>query len=204
MDDINMTLMQQFNKAMMLLHRYQHLRGRERGPFTNPHRGQGRIFAVLKMKPEISQKDLAYLLDIRNQSLSELLSKMEKAGYITRNQSETDRRVVDIKLTDAGREAAGQAEQQKEDDNDLFSILSEEERQNLSGYFARIIAELEKKTSGEPDLLELFGSKFGMTPEMIEMMRSRQFTPEILEHMRSRGFPPEILREFQRRGGSED
>ena len=42
---------------------------------------------------------------MRPQSLGELLSKLEKNGYILRTPSETDRRVMNIKLTDEGIKA---------------------------------------------------------------------------------------------------
>jgi len=196
----NSTLMQRFEKTAMLMHRYQHLGWRERGPFANPHRGQGRILAVLKMQPEISQRDLAYLLDMRNQSLSELLAKMEKAGYITRNQSEADRRVVDIKLTDAGKEAAERAAQQKEGDGDVFSVLGEDEQKIFGDYLSRIDAELEKRTGDEPDMMEALASEYGMTPEMIEAMKSRELTPEMMDFLRDRGFPPEMVDGLRGRG----
>lgn len=187
MDENNNTLMEQFYKAGMLF-RYQHRGGRAQGPFANPHYGQGRILAILKMQPEISQKDLSYLLDMRNQSLSELLTKLEKAGFITRTQSEADRRVMNIKLTEEGRAAAEQAEQGKEDTDQIFEVLSEEERKNLSDYLSRIIAELEKQAEGEPDFTDMFGSDFEMTPEMLEHLRTRGMTPEMIEQMRARGF----------------
>jgi len=180
MNENNNTLMEQFNKVGMLLLRYQHHVGTDQGPFANPHRGQGRILAILKMQPEISQKDLSYLLDMRNQSLSELLTKLEKAGFITRTQSEIDRRVMNIKLTEEGKAAADQAEQQKEDTDQIFEVLSEDERKNLSDYLSRFIAELEKQTRGEPD--------FEMTPEMMEHLKAHGMSPEMIEQMRARGF----------------
>lgn len=161
----------------MLLHRYHHHGFKEQRSFANPHRGQGRVLALLKMQPEISQKELTYLLDMRNQSLSELLSKLEKAGYITRSQSETDRRVVDLKLTDAGREAASQLEQQKEGIDQIFECLNEEEQKNLSDYLERLIAELEKQ-SGEGDF---FGN---MHPEHVERRKARGMAPEMAQSRR--------------------
>ena len=97
-----------FEKLMRLqwLIQRQRLQNRgTRGPFADPTRGQGRVLAILKMQPEISTKDLSYLLDIRQQSLSELLGKLEKAGYITRRPRESDKRVMMVKLTDKGRDA---------------------------------------------------------------------------------------------------
>jgi Transcriptional regulators len=107
----------------------------------DPQRGQGRVLALLKMRPEISQKDLSYLLDIRPQSLGELLAKLERGGYITRTPSETDNRVMNIKLTEAGAEIT---EQQAEGVPDLFAELNAEEQGALSGYLARVIGGMEK------------------------------------------------------------
>ena len=68
-----------------LLHRHMAV-GRQR-TFMNPHRGQGRVLSILKLKPEITQKELTYLLDMSKQALGELLKKLENCGYITRTPS---------------------------------------------------------------------------------------------------------------------
>lgn len=179
----NTDLMEQFSRATILLHRYQHHSRKEQGPFADPHRGQGRILALLKMQPEISQKDLSYLLDMRNQSLSELLTKLEKAGFITRTQSETDRRVMDIRLTKEGEEAANQAEEGKQDSGQIFDCLDEVERKNLSEYLARIITELEKQMGGKIDFPDAWGPRGTM--------------PEMIQHLRESGYP---FDGFDRRG----
>lgn len=116
-----------------------------RGPFADPTRGQGRVLAILKMKPEISTRDLSYLLDIRQQSLSELLSKMEKAGYIVRSPLETDRRVMVVKLTEKGENA----QQENPDFSNLFDCLTQEEQNAFDGYLSRIISALETNLDGE-------------------------------------------------------
>lgn len=183
-------LMKQFTQTAMLMHRYQHLK---RG--TNPHRGQGRILAILKMQPEITQKELSYLLDMRNQSLSELLAKLEKAGYVTRTQSTEDRRVMNIKLTEEGKKAADEMQAEKED-NDLFDILGKEERSNLSSYLEKI-SEALKKQMGEEDFPKDWGMD-DMTPEMIEKLRERGMTPAMFEHLRRGRGPRGMGRGFGR------
>ncbi|WP_343210698.1 MarR family winged helix-turn-helix transcriptional regulator [Anaerolentibacter hominis] len=112
-----------------------------RGPFADPTRGQGRVLALLKMQPEISTRDLSYVLNIRQQSLSELLGKLEKAGYITRSQMESDRRVVMVKLTESGKSA----EQESPAFPDLFGCLNEDEQAAFGDYLDRIIARAEKE-----------------------------------------------------------
>ncbi len=138
---------QLFGKLMRLqwlMHRYHQQKHREYGPMGNPHRGQGRILTLLKMQPEISQKNLGYLLDMRPQSLGELLMKLERSGYITRTPSEEDKRVLNIRLTKEGEEAAKQAGKEP-DHADLFDCLSEEERETLEALLERVIDSLEQK-----------------------------------------------------------
>jgi DNA-binding MarR family transcriptional regulator len=132
-----------------LLRHYHQQRFREFGPLGNPLRGQGRVISILKLKNEISQKDLGYLLDMRNQSLMELLSRLEKSGYITRTPSEEDRRTMVVALTPSGAAAAEQTEDHHEGLAGIFACLSAEEQENFSGCLDRIIAELEKKFGGD-------------------------------------------------------
>ncbi len=145
MTEIKSILIDQFVRASMLLKRFRQMNMRRSSPIADPNRGQGRVLALLSLQPEISQKDLAYLLGIRNQSLSELLSKMEKAGYVTKEPSEADKRVMNVRLTDEGREAASQSQEQQKDFSDIFDCLDEEEQQNLSDYLSRLILELENE-----------------------------------------------------------
>lgn len=144
MNDINLDLFELFTRLEWLLHRYHQQNHRYHGPMGDPHRGQGRVLALLKLKPEMSQKELSNILDIRSQSLGELLSKLEKSGYITRTPSETDRRVMDIRLTEEGRKASEQNEQ-KLDSEALFGCLNEEEQAALRDYLSRIISTLEQQ-----------------------------------------------------------
>ncbi len=141
------SLLSKFFRLQRLLGRYFHHRFRQHGPMANIHRGQGRILALLKLKPEISQKDLSKILDMRPQSLGELLEKLERNGYITRNPSEEDQRIMTVRLTEAGKELANSEE--RLDTDDLFSSLNSEEQAALKDYLDRIIATLEEKLSDD-------------------------------------------------------
>ena len=144
MDKSNLDLLGQFLHLDGLLRRYQIQHHREHGPMGTPRQGQGRILALLKLKAEISQKELSTILDIRSQSLGELLAKLERQGYVTRTPSTSDRRGMDIGLTEAGRAAA---DQDSEDDNleTFFDCLNDAEQKTLSEYLQRLIERLEQK-----------------------------------------------------------
>lgn len=83
-------------------------------------------------------------MDMRSQSLGELLAKLERSGLITRTPSDADRRVMNIRLTPEGMEAANQTAQMQEDVLP-FDCLNADEQTSLSEYLDRIIEQLEKK-----------------------------------------------------------
>lgn len=151
----NIDLTEQFVRICRLLHMNHHRSHQSHGPMGDPHRGQGRVLALLKMQPEISQKELSYLLDIRPQSLGELLAKLERGGFITRTPSEADNRVMNIRLTEEGEAAV---ERHGDDVPDLFEDLNAEEREALSGYLERVVEGMERRLGGDlPDEVRRHG-----------------------------------------------
>jgi DNA-binding MarR family transcriptional regulator len=149
-NDQDSKLMHNIVKLSRLLASYHFHSFRHFGPFANPMRGQGRVLSILKLQPEISQKELGYLLDMRNQSLGELLAKLERSGYITRTASEEDRRTANIKLTPEGLNAASESNSQESGIDTLLDCLNEKEKTNLDDYLQRIISKL-SETMGDED-----------------------------------------------------
>ena len=149
MGDVNLD--KKVSRLNGLLQRRKMRRRANLGPAGDPTRGQGRILAMLKLQDGISTKDLSYLLDLRIASLNELLGKLERAGLIVREPSEADRRVMLIRLTEAGRSQP----QQDPDTGDAFAVLSAEEQETLSGFLDRVIESLdEENEAANPDALD--------------------------------------------------
>ena len=154
--DMN-NLIEKMHRVEGLMRRYQGFGMRAFGPFASPHRGQGRVLALLKLQPEITQKELSYLLDMRQQSISELLAKLEQKGYITRTPSPEDKRTTVIRLTEEGKVAAEQTDQNEGGMEKILSCLSEEEQANLAGYMDRLGDALEKELEGMEEDWKGFG-----------------------------------------------
>jgi DNA-binding MarR family transcriptional regulator len=99
--------------------------------------GQIYVLSLLSEAPQ-SQKELLEKLGTRAGSLSELLGKLENSGYITRTKDENDNRVVNVAITEAGREfAKAHGHRRTEIAEELFAVLDEDEQ-------ATLIALLEK------------------------------------------------------------
>lgn len=114
--------------------------------------GQNRILAALVMQDGLSQKDLAYLLGIRPQSLTQALDTLEADGFVERKQDEEDKRTNRVFLTEAGRgRAAKVAEDRKQHAEDMFSMLTEEEKEQLATILEKIGASFEEKLAPHED-----------------------------------------------------
>ncbi|MDR1272349.1 MAG: MarR family transcriptional regulator, partial [Clostridiales Family XIII bacterium] len=147
--DVNATLQEKLMRLQWLLHR-QHMKTHAAsGPMADTSRGQGRILAFLRIKDGVSTKDLSYLLELRVSSLNELLTKLEKNGYITRKPSEADKRVILIYLTQKGKEE----KEAKPEMGDVFDSFTDEDKIAFGSYLDRVIAALEAEleTDGEQD-----------------------------------------------------
>ena len=164
-------------------------------PWRDPRQGQGRVLALLKMTPEITQRELTYLMGMSRQSLAELLAKLEKQGLIEREPSETDKRTVTVRLTEAGR-ATDQGTEPVGPGN-LLDCLTDEEAAQLADYLGRIIERLEQHTGEDFDdrlaSLKRYWTERGEDPReqraMFERLRA------------SRGGDPRTRGGFPNRGG---
>lgn len=136
MDDIYTVIYEKLSTLQWLMKRRQIFSQAGSGTFADSTRGQGRILAMLKIQPEIATKDLAYLLGIRQQSLNELLNKLEKNSYVERRPSEKDRRVMVVHLTEKGKET----QEPETNYQEFLGCLSPEELLQFGEYLDRIIA----------------------------------------------------------------
>lgn len=140
-------LMRLFHHCSISLGRRHH--AHEGGPIFQ---GQHRILGVLAHFDKISQRDLIQETRLRPASLGELLQKIEKNGYIVREQDQNDRRNMIISLTESGKEAVALAKQEHKTQADrLFSVLTEEEQQTLAVLLQRLADAWETEADNLPE-----------------------------------------------------
>lgn len=102
--------------------------------------GQARILSALLESGTVTQRELQDILEVRSGSLSEILNKVEADGFIKRSQSESDKRQLEVKLTEAGMEAAAKlTEERGHKSDELFSCLSDEEKQTLEELLNKLL-----------------------------------------------------------------
>lgn len=132
------TLLSLFRRASHFMARVCHHQG-------HAHHAQRRILGLLKEKGALSQRELLEILGVRSASLSELLAKLERGGFIIRERDQQDRRSVIVDLTGQGRDALGETPQGRQESAEmLFAPLSPTERQTLEELLTKLIVALEE------------------------------------------------------------
>ena len=117
----------------------------ENGPegFPEPdmqrEHGRGRIMGTLHDHGPMSQSRLAELLEIRPQSLSELIVRMEDDGLVARAQSGEDRRQIIVSLTEEGsRRVYAFREAHRRHAAQFLSPLTDEEKITLCALLKKL------------------------------------------------------------------
>lgn len=113
--------------------------------FNTISRGQGRVLAILKKKDNISTRDLAIILGISVSALNFLLNKLEKNGFIVKENSLEDKRVLQVKLTEKGRSYVIKPLV----NNNIFDCLNTDQKQEFDSYLNLIINEIQKSIISE-------------------------------------------------------
>ncbi len=122
-----------------------------RRPQGGPAQGQALVLSILLGREALSQRELQQLLGIQPGSLSELLSKLEAKGLITREKAE-DRRGNLLRITDAGREAAA-ANLSDSPEADPFAPLTAEQQDALAAALRTLLTAWVAEMTEEPPRL---------------------------------------------------
>jgi DNA-binding MarR family transcriptional regulator len=83
------------------------------------HRGQHRILFMLWKEDGVTQKDIASMLNLAPSSITDVLQRMEKSGFVERKADDEDQRISRVYLTARGRELQLET-------NNLFKALDEQ------------------------------------------------------------------------------
>ena len=104
----------------------------------------GRLLLALKSNDGASPAELCELMDVRPSSMSELLSKMEENGLVSRVTDETDRRATKVWLSESGKEATERMEAKFRAENEkLAACFSAEEAEQFRALCEKLSEYLE-------------------------------------------------------------
>ena len=112
----------------------------------------GRLLACIAENPNVSSRDLCEILDLRPSSLSEMLARAEREGWITRTVDEADRRVQRVNLSPKGKSFIEEMETAREKDAQRkTACFTEEEKAQFCALCNRLSEHLESLALDLPE-----------------------------------------------------
>lgn len=103
------------------------------------------IFLLHKENKIVNQRDIENFLSLSNPTIAGTLLRLEKKGFIIRKISSKDKRYKEIYLTDKSRELKDIIFKYiRDNDNKMFSNMSEEEKENLKNIITKILNNIQK------------------------------------------------------------
>ncbi len=117
------------------------------------YRGQPPLLFALWHQDGLTHSDLARHLNVKPATITRMIQRMEKAGFVERRPDADDQRVSRVFLTTAGYEIRTQVDQIfAQMESEMFGDFTPEEHNILSGFLHRIRRSLEltKEDSDSP------------------------------------------------------
>jgi len=102
--------------------------------------GQCEIMYILKATGEkATQSDMARMTLREQHTISSIIDRMVKKGFIEKSKNPKQRNLVKLKITKKGKEAQKCAKK-RESVHNIMLVLNEEERSQLYGYLERLLS----------------------------------------------------------------
>ncbi len=109
-------------------------------------RGGMRLLQLLAEEDKLTNTDIVEKLDIRPSSVSAMISKLEESGFVTKEDSQEDKRVTYILLTEKGKSLVNSAQNVGSELADsMFKDLSEDEQEKLLEIIDKLSKNLESR-----------------------------------------------------------
>jgi DNA-binding MarR family transcriptional regulator len=103
------------------------------------YRGQPPALRALWAQEGLTHSELAHLLHVKPPTITHMIQRMERAGFVQRRPDPTDERVSRVYLTDAGRAIQDEIQRVfRELEAEVFAGFAPEEQVLLRGLLLRV------------------------------------------------------------------
>lgn len=109
-----------------------------------------RLLALVVAHKTVTMSAAAILLDVTPRAITRLVDGLEEDGLVKRTPSETDKRVIEVSVTEAGRaQIEALMPQHMIQVNELFSVLTPEELQTYIQLNFKLMSQLKSQEFGK-------------------------------------------------------
>jgi DNA-binding MarR family transcriptional regulator len=123
---------------------------RERLEGIGVYRGQPPLLQALDRQEGLSHSELARQLHVKPATITQMIKRMEQAGFVQRRRDAEDERVSRVYLTDLGRAIQGDLDQVLgKIEAGTFAGFSQAEREQVAQFLSRMRHNLLQMAEGE-------------------------------------------------------
>ncbi len=117
------------------------------------YRGQPPMLFALWEQEGATHGELAVRLHVKPATITKMITRMERAGFVERRSDPEDQRVSRVYLSDAGRSIREQVEQVwRTLEAETFEGFSADERDLLQRFLVQLCENLKRVVGGKPPL----------------------------------------------------
>jgi len=114
------------------------------------YRGQPPVLQALDRQEGLSHSDLARKLHVKPATITQMIKRMEQAGFVQRRRDAKDERVSRVYLTELGRAIQGDLERVLgKIEAGTFAGFSQVEQVQVAGFLSRMRENLLRMAEGE-------------------------------------------------------
>ncbi len=130
--------------------RLKHARVRTLLEALGLYRGQPSVLRALWEQEGLTHTQLAKRLHVQPATITKMITRMEKAGFVERRQDPEDQRIWHVYLTETGRSIQAQVHQVwRTLESEAFAGFTLQEQTKVRGFFLRIRENLMRVTGGK-------------------------------------------------------
>ena len=138
---------------LRLLATLQKIEFRKKLDKLNLHIGQPMMLQTIMDNPGITQFELSEKMNVTPASIATSTKRMEKMGYLIKEEDPNNLRVKKLFITELGRNLAIESRNSIDEvDNKLFNGISDEELEFLVNIYDKLIINLAEIKKEEPNL----------------------------------------------------
>jgi DNA-binding MarR family transcriptional regulator len=122
---------------------------------------QFRILTTLSTRPNMSSAELSRLYDVKPQTMIKQIALLESKGLIDRRVSRANKRLLELSLTAAGKDALRKLQKDTRAlEAELLTPLDGDELEILRGYLTRLLASLSASNGNHAADIEEFTPEY--------------------------------------------
>ena len=138
---------------LRLLATLQKIEFKKRLDKMNLHLGQPMMLQTIMNNPGMTQFELSEKMNVTPASIATSTKRMEKMGYLRKEEDPNNLRVKKLYITELGQNLAMESKKQIDEvDKKLFNGISDEELEFLVNIYDKLIINLAEIKKDEPNL----------------------------------------------------